>query len=68
MVGASVLALSRVLTPELGIEGPALGTAIPFFLAFPLLLRGWRRLRCCSARIARWALLPAYALARRWRA
>ena len=33
------LALSLVLTPELGIEGPALGTAIPFFLAFPLLLR-----------------------------
>jgi hypothetical protein len=39
MVGASVLALSRVLTPELGIKRPALGTAIPFFLAFPRLLR-----------------------------
>ncbi|MGH2715357.1 MAG: lipopolysaccharide biosynthesis protein [Thermoleophilaceae bacterium] len=33
------LALSLVLTPELGLEGPALATAIPFTLAFPAMLR-----------------------------
>jgi O-antigen/teichoic acid export membrane protein len=38
VAGASV-ALSLVLTPELGLEGPAIGTAVPFVLAFPLMLR-----------------------------
>jgi O-antigen/teichoic acid export membrane protein len=38
-VAAANLALSLLLTPELGLEGPALGTALPFFLAFPVLLR-----------------------------
>ena len=31
--------LSLVLTPELGLEGPALATAVAFVLAFPFLLR-----------------------------
>ena len=38
-VAAANLALSLVLTPELGLEGPALATALPFFLAFPFMLR-----------------------------
>jgi len=33
------LVLSLALTPWLGLEGPAVATAIPFVLAFPLLLR-----------------------------
>lgn len=57
------LCLSLVLTPELGIEGPALGTAIPFFLAFPLLLRaGLEASRASLAELARQAWLPAYSL------
>jgi O-antigen/teichoic acid export membrane protein len=65
MVGAAVLnlALSLLLTPELGIEGPALGTAIPFFLAFPLLLRvGLAASGASLSEVARWAGVPAYAL------
>ena len=38
-VAAANLALSLALTPELGLEGPAIGIALPFFLAFPFLLR-----------------------------
>ena len=57
------LALSLVLTPELGIEGPALGTAIPFFLAFPLLLRaGLEASGAPLGELARRAWLPAYSL------
>jgi O-antigen/teichoic acid export membrane protein len=57
------LVLSLVLTPELGIEGPALGTAIPFFLAFPLLLRaGLSASGAPLGELARRAWLPAYAL------
>ena len=57
------LALSLVLTPELGIEGPALGTAIPFFLAFPLLLRaGLDASGAALGELARRAWLPAYTL------
>lgn len=33
------VALALVLTPELGVEGPALATTIPFAAAFPLVLR-----------------------------
>ena len=58
--GAAVLnlALALVLTPELGLEGPALATAIPFFLAFPAVAaRGARRFgrparRAGAARLA----------------
>jgi O-antigen/teichoic acid export membrane protein len=63
--GAALLnvVLSLVLTPELGLEGPALGTAIPFFLAFPLLLRaGLAASRAPLGELARHAWLPAYSL------
>jgi O-antigen/teichoic acid export membrane protein len=36
---AANLTLALALTPELGVEGPALATAVPFFAAFPFLLR-----------------------------
>jgi O-antigen/teichoic acid export membrane protein len=65
MAGAAVLnlGLSLVLTRELGIEGPALGTAIPFFLAFPLLLRvGLAASGAPLGDLARRAWLPAYSL------
>jgi O-antigen/teichoic acid export membrane protein len=38
-VAVSNLAMSLILTPELGIEGPAIATAAPFVIAFPFLLR-----------------------------
>ena len=66
MVCAAVLnlVLSLVLTPELGIEGPALGTAIPFFLAFPLMLRaGLSASGAGLSELARGAWLPTYGLA-----
>ena len=57
------LALTLVLTPELGLEGPALGTAIPFVCAFPLLLRvGLGASGASLAELARVAWLPNYAL------
>lgn len=57
------LALSLILTPELGLEGPALGTAIPFLLAFPLMLRvGLAASSADLGELARRAWLPAYAL------
>ncbi|HEX2416002.1 MAG TPA: lipopolysaccharide biosynthesis protein [Thermoleophilaceae bacterium] len=57
------LALTLALTPELGLEGPALGTAIPFVLAFPLLLRvGLAASGAPLGELARVAWLPAYAL------
>ena len=58
------LVLTLILTPELGLEGPALGTAIPFALAFPVLLRvGLRASGATLAELARAAWLPAYGLA-----
>ncbi|MEA2376641.1 MAG: hypothetical protein QOD13_548, partial [Thermoleophilaceae bacterium] len=39
VVAASNLTLSLILTPELGLEGPAVGTAVPFVVAFPFMLR-----------------------------
>jgi O-antigen/teichoic acid export membrane protein len=57
------LALSLVLTPELGLEGPALGTAIPFFVAFPFLLRlGLSAAGVPLRQILGRAYLPALAL------
>ena len=38
-VAVASLVLSLVLTPELGLEGPALATAVPFAVAFPVLVR-----------------------------
>ena len=57
------IVLSLVLTPELGLEGPAVATAVAFALAFPFLLRlglgaGGVRL----GELARAAWLPAYSL------
>jgi O-antigen/teichoic acid export membrane protein len=58
------LALSLALTPALGLEGPALATAIPFLLAFPLMvgvgLRAGGGVRLDV--LARHAWLPAYGL------
>jgi O-antigen/teichoic acid export membrane protein len=63
VVAAANLALALVLTPELGLEGPPVATALPFFLAFPFILR--LGLRASGARIselAERAWLPNYAL------
>jgi O-antigen/teichoic acid export membrane protein len=63
VVAASNLALSLVLTPELGIEGPAAATAVPFFVAFPFLLRlGLRASGASVDELARRAWAPNYAL------
>ena len=60
-VAAANLALSLLLTPELGLEGPALATAIPFALAFPVLLRlGLGLAGAELSDLARRAWLPAY--------
>ena len=60
-VAVANLALSLVLTPELGLEGPALATAIPFTLAFPVLLRLALGLAGAElSELARRAWLPAY--------
>jgi hypothetical protein len=62
-VAVANLVLSLALTPELGLEGPALGTAIPFALAFPVLIRiGLRVSGASLAELALRAWLPAYAL------
>ena len=63
IVAATNLALSLALTPGLGLEGPALGTAIPFALAFPVLLRMASLAAGVSLReLAARAWLPAYSL------
>jgi O-antigen/teichoic acid export membrane protein len=57
------LVLSLALTPALGLEGPALATAIPFGLAFPLMLGvGLRAGGVALGDLARHAFLPAYGL------
>jgi O-antigen/teichoic acid export membrane protein len=63
VVAAANLVLSLVLTPELGLEGPALATAIPFALAFPAMLRvGLGASGADLGGLARRAWLPAYGL------
>jgi O-antigen/teichoic acid export membrane protein len=65
MAGAAALnlALSLVLTPELGLEGPAVATAVAFALAFPLLLRqGLAASGATLGELAARAWLPAYTL------
>jgi O-antigen/teichoic acid export membrane protein len=63
VVAASNLALSLVLTPELGIEGPAVATAAPFVCAFPFMLRlGLRASGASVADLARRAWTPNYSL------
>lgn len=62
-VAALNLLLTLVLTPQLGLEGPALGTAIPFALAFPVFLR--LSIQATGVRIgelARAAWIPAYGI------
>jgi polysaccharide transporter, PST family len=62
-VAVANLALSLALTPWLGLEGPALGTAIPYFVAFPFILR--LTLSTAPFRLSelvREAWLPAYSL------
>ena len=57
------LVLSLALTPVLGLEGPALATAIPFALAFPLMLGvGLRAGGVALGEVARHAWVPAYGL------
>ena len=62
-IAALNLALTIALTPSLGLEGPALGTAISYVAGFPFLLR--ISLAATGARLgelARQAWLPAYGL------
>jgi O-antigen/teichoic acid export membrane protein len=62
-VAGANLALSLALTPAIGLEGPAVGTAVPFFCAFPFLLRlGLRASGAPVADLARRAWAPNYAL------
>ena len=57
----SNLALALVLTPKLGVEGPALATTIPFVLGFPLMLRNGLLVTGVSvSELVRRAFAPAY--------
>lgn len=57
------LALTLALTPSLGLEGPALGTAVAYVVGFPFLLRiGLEASGARVGELAREAWLPAYAL------
>jgi O-antigen/teichoic acid export membrane protein len=63
VVAAANLVLSLVLTPELGLEGPAVGTAVPFICAFPFLLRLGLRASGASLSDLAWrAWVPNYLL------
>jgi O-antigen/teichoic acid export membrane protein len=63
LVAGANLALSLALTPALGLEGPALGTAIPYLVAFPFFLRLALSVAPVKlAELARTAWLPAYSL------
>jgi Polysaccharide biosynthesis C-terminal domain len=62
-VAVANLGVALILTPELGLEGPALATAIPFFVAFPSMLRvGLSASGAGLGDLARRAWLPAYGL------
>ena len=62
-VAVANLGVALILTPELGLEGPALATAIPFFVAFPAMLRvGLSASGAGLGELARRAWLPAYGL------
>ena len=57
------LLLALLLTPELGVEGPAVATAAALVVAFPLLLRaGLRASGAGLGELGARALVPAYAL------
>jgi O-antigen/teichoic acid export membrane protein len=56
------LVLALVLTPELGVEGPAVATAGAFAVVLPFLLRtGLRAAGVSLGELARRAMAPAYA-------
>ena len=58
------LSLSLMLTPALGLEGVAIGTAVPYFVAFPFLLRIVRRMVPVTGRkLLEQSFVPAYSLA-----
>jgi len=62
-IAALNLALSVALTPSLGVEGPALGTAVSYLVFFPLMLRIGLGVGGVSlGELARGAWLPAYSL------
>jgi O-antigen/teichoic acid export membrane protein len=62
-IAAGNLAISLVLTPSLGLEGPAIGTAASFIAAFPFMLRLALAAGGISlSELAREAWLPAYSL------
>ncbi len=62
-IAALNLALSIALTPSLGLEGPALGTAISYAVGFPFLLRiALRATGADLGELIRRAWLPAYGL------
>jgi O-antigen/teichoic acid export membrane protein len=57
------IGLSLVLTPELGVEGPALAVTTAFLLAFPWMLRiGLRATAVPLGELTRRAFAPAYGL------
>jgi len=58
---AANLAIALVLTPELGVEGVALATAVPLFAAWPLLVRaGLHASGASLTELARRAWAPVY--------
>ena len=63
VLAVSNLALALLLTPELGVEGPALATTIPFVLGFPLMLRNSLLATGVPvSELVRRAFAPAYAV------
>jgi O-antigen/teichoic acid export membrane protein len=65
MIGIALanIVLSLVLTPELGVEGPALAVTIAFALGFPFLLRiGLEATSVPLGELVRRAFAPAYGL------
>jgi O-antigen/teichoic acid export membrane protein len=63
VLAVSNLALALLLTPELGVKGPALATTIPFVVAFPVMLRlGLRAAAVSLGELIGRALAPAYLL------
>ena len=62
-VALSNLAISLVLTPLIGLEGVAIGMAVPYFAAFPFLLRVVLDLvPVPRATLVREAFVPVYAI------
>jgi O-antigen/teichoic acid export membrane protein len=62
-IAAADLVLALLLTPELGLEGTAIATALPFFLGYPLMLRvGLRASGARLGELAERAWVPNYFL------